>query len=108
MFSRACAGDVTRAALDAKEAENLVLVDRLFEEEEQRQAAFGLTAAAENLDATCHAEEAAADAIYAYPCRDMEEVRIKAEYLLAGPTLAAEMERKHIEALLQSFIGGSI
>lgn len=92
-----------RAVMDAKEAENMVLVDRVFAEEEARQEAFGLAAAKRNYHATSDAERDAAIAICAYPCRTLEEARLKAEYLATAPGLNDELQPEHVEALLQSF-----
>jgi hypothetical protein len=66
-----------RAVMDANEAENMALLDRMFAE--ARQEAFGLAAAERDYEATNDAEEEAAIAVCAYRCRTPEEAQIKAE-----------------------------
>ena len=95
--------DQVRAVMDAKEAENAVLVDRVFAEEEARQEAFGLAGAKRDLEATNNAERETAIAVCAYQCQMLEEARVKAAYLAEAPGLSDGLQPEHIEALLQSF-----
>jgi hypothetical protein len=91
-----------RQALDAKEAENLALVDRLFEEEEERKEAFGLGPAERRWRQTCDAEDRAALALCSYPCRSLEEARIKAAVILGSPIVDG-VDEELLTAFLQSF-----
>jgi hypothetical protein len=92
-----------RAVMDAKEAENAILVDRVFAEEEARQEAFGLAGAKRDLEATGEAEEDAAIAVCAYRCQTLEEARLKAAYLAEAPGLGDGLQPDHVKALLASF-----
>jgi hypothetical protein len=89
-----------RSALDAKEAENMELVARLFADEEARKDTFGLAAASRAWSAACDAEDEALTALCAYPCENIAEMRIKAEYLVSMP----DELQDHVDALLQSFL----
>ena len=91
-----------RALMHAKEAENMVLVERVFAEEEARREAFGLVAANRKYAATDDAENDAAVAICAYPCRTIEEARLKADYLRTAPSLSDGLQSWHVEALIES------
>ena len=55
--------ETARAAIDAAEAENQAVVDRVFAEEEARREAFGLGEARREWQRTCDAETAAQTAI---------------------------------------------
>jgi hypothetical protein len=90
-----------RSALDAKEAENMELVARLFADEEARKETFGLAAASRVRDAASDAEDELLTALCAYPCETMAEARIKAEYLVST---SDELQSHHVDALLQSFL----
>ena len=92
-----------RAVMDAKEAENMTLVDRVFAEEEARREAFGWAAAKRDSEAASDAEIAAAMAICAYPCGTIEEARIRAEYLATAPIFSDGLQPDQVEALLLSF-----
>jgi hypothetical protein len=93
-----------RAGMDAKQAENIALMDRVFAEEEARQEAFGLAAAQRDLEATGDAEEKAAIAVCAYRCLTLEEARLKAAYLTTAPGLKSDgLQPEHVKALLASF-----
>jgi len=92
--------------LDAKEAENIALLDCALEEEEARQEAFGYSAAKREWRETCDADDAAFLASCAYVPRSPEEGKIKVEYLIATHELMAGFKDKDIEALLQSIAGG--
>jgi hypothetical protein len=94
------------AALDAKEAENIALLDRAIEEEEARREAFGWSAAKREWRVACDADDGALVAVCAYVCRSPEEGRLKAEYLLRHLNDMA-FEREEMEALLQSIAGGA-
>jgi hypothetical protein len=61
-----------RAALDAKEAENMELVDRLFADEEARKETFGLAAAERARAATDNAEDEALTKIWATHARQWQ------------------------------------
>jgi hypothetical protein len=91
--------------LDAKEAENIALLDRAIEEEEARREAFGWSAAKREWRAACDADDGALIAVCAYVCRSPEEGRLKAEYLLRHLDNMA-FEQDEMEALLQSIAGG--
>jgi hypothetical protein len=52
------------------------------------------------------AEIKAAVALCSYPCKTLDDVRIKAEYVLTAPIFSDGLEPDQIEALLQSFISG--
>ncbi|WGJ13772.1 hypothetical protein QEV83_13915 [Methylocapsa sp. D3K7] len=93
-----------RAALDAKEIENMELVDRLFADEEARKETFGLAAASRVRDAVSNAEDEALTALCAYPCETIAEARIKAEYLVSMPTFSDGLPDHQVEALLLSFL----
>lgn len=93
-----------RAALDAKEAENMAILDSMVDEEEARRESFGLAEAEREWDRTEDAEHEAAIAVCAYRCRALEEARIKAEYLATVPSLR-DLMNEHVNALLQSFRG---
>jgi len=93
-----------RAALDAKEIENMELVDRLFADEEARKETFGLAAASRVRDAVCDAEDEALTKIWGYSCETPEEARIKVEYLLSKPDFVNEAQPDHVEALVLSFL----
>jgi hypothetical protein len=93
-----------RAALDAKEAENMELIDRLFADEDARKEAFGLAAASRAFESTNNAEEEALTALCAYPCETMAEARIKAEYLASTVAFSDGLEAEHTEALILSFL----
>ena len=58
-----------RVVLDAKEAENMALIDAAFEEEHARKEAIGLLAAERRWGELCDAEESAALALCAYGCQ---------------------------------------
>jgi hypothetical protein len=90
-----------RSALDAKEAENMELVDRLFADEEARKETLGLAAAERAWAATNNAEDEALTALCAYPCETIAEARIKMEYLAST---SDELQSHHVEALVLSFL----
>jgi hypothetical protein len=90
-----------RAALDAKEIENMELVDRLFADEEARKETFGFAAAERAWTATNNAEDEALTALCAYPCETIAEARIRAEYLVS---MSGELQDYHFDTLLQSFL----
>lgn len=92
-----------RVAIDAKEAENRVLLDGMLADEEARKEAFGLGEAERDWDRAEQAEHEAAIAVCAYPCRTLEEARLKAEYLAKSPGLSDGLQDEQREALLQSF-----
>jgi hypothetical protein len=93
-----------RAALDAKEAENMALVDKLFAEGEERKERFGLAAVERSWKEASEAEEAAARALCAYHCETLEEARIRAEYILATPLIREDGNGEYFEALVWSFL----
>jgi hypothetical protein len=93
-----------RAAIDAKEAENMALIDKAFEEEEARKEAFGLAEVQRRWEATNDAETEAATALCSYQCKTIEEARIRAEYILQTPLIRDEGEGEYLTALLRSFI----
>jgi hypothetical protein len=97
-----------RSVMDAKEAENMDVLDRTFAEEEARKEAFGLARAERELEATGEAELEAAIAVCAYPCATLEQVRLKAEYLAKAPGLSDGLQEEQVEALLQSFSGATV
>ena len=101
------AADQMRKALDAKEIENLALVDSAFEEERARREAFGLEAATRQRDAANDADEAALIAVCAYVCSTAEEGRIKSEYLAEMHEQLDGFQQEHVLALLQSIAGGA-
>ena len=92
-----------RAVMDAKEAENAVLVDRVFAEEEARQEAFGLAGAKRDLEATNNAERETAIALCAYRCQTLGEARVKAEYVAANLADIDGLQHDQVKALLGSF-----
>ncbi len=93
-----------RKVFDAKEVENMALIDKAFEEEEARKEAFGLAEVQRRWEATNEAECAAALALCSYRCKTMEEARIRAEYIAQTPIIREDGEGEYIEALLRSFI----
>jgi hypothetical protein len=93
-----------RAALDAKEIENMELVDRLFADEEARKETFGLAAASRVRGAASDAEDEALTALCTYPCETMVEARIKAEYLVSTVAFSDGLQEEHTEALILSFV----
>ena len=95
-----------RAVYDTKQAENLVIMDRMFAEEEARQEAFGLAAAQREHKCADKAERDAAVAVCRYPCRTIAEARRKAEYLASAPGIHGDLLAEDVEALLASFTGG--
>lgn len=52
------------------------------------------------------AEEDAARALCAFPCRTIEEVRAKANYIAASPLLSGRMTEQQVELLVGSFADG--
>lgn len=96
-----------RVVLDAKEAENMALIDAAFEEEHARKEAIGLLAAKRRWGELCDAEESAALALCAYECQTLDEARIKATVILESPILD-ELGKGHAVALLRSFVGGDM
>ena len=52
------------------------------------------------------AEDAATLALCAYPCRTLEEARIKGEYLAEAPGLRGGLEEDQVRFLLRSFAAG--
>ncbi|MEF2549407.1 hypothetical protein VQ045_19895, partial [Aurantimonas sp. E1-2-R+4] len=76
-----------RGLLDAKEAENLALVETTYDQEAARQEAFGLTAAVTAYDETCDAMESGLMDLLAYRCETLAEERARARYLLENPTV---------------------
>ena len=93
-----------RAAIDAKEAENMALIDKAFEEDEARKEAFGLAEVQRRWEMTNDAETEAATALCSYHCKTVEEARIRAEYILQTPLIRDAGEGEYLTALLQSFI----
>ena len=93
-----------RAALAAKEAENMELIDRLFADEEASKENFGLAAASRDWSAAGDAEDEALTAIWGYPCETTEDARTKVEYLYLMPDFVDEVQPHHIKALLQSLL----
>ena len=88
-----------RAAFDAKEAENMELINRLFADEEARKEDFGRAAASRDLERSRrHAEEEALTALCAYACETMAEARMKAEYLISMP---CDLQDCQVHAMLQ-------
>lgn len=93
-----------RAVLDAKEIENMALVDRVFAEEAERQERFGLAAAERARDEACDAEEAAALALCSQSCESHDEERLRAEYILSAGAILDDGNGEHFSALLRSFV----
>ena len=96
-----------RAVLDAKEAENMAIIDAAFEEENARKEAVGLLATKRRWEELRDAEESAALALCAYQCRTLDEARIKAAAILESPMMD-DLAGGHAEALLRSFVGGDV
>lgn len=91
--------------LDAKEAENMALVDMAFAEEKQRRDDCGLSAAEHEHGRANQAEEAAAFALCACPCRTIEDARTKAEYLAsASPFKDGGLSERQAAALIRAFL----
>jgi hypothetical protein len=97
-------GNKALAAIEAKEAENIAIMDRVFDEVKARQEKFGIAAVDREYEDAASAEDVAIFAICAYRPRTIDEAAIKAGYLLE---LRQELDEEHIEALLRSFIGGA-
>jgi hypothetical protein len=94
---------LAKAAFDAMEAENIKYMNRLFDEEEARQEEFGLTVIRQRWHHCCDAEKAATTALYAYPCKTLTEIRMKAKAILESP-LQHDIEET-TEVILRSFLG---
>jgi hypothetical protein len=98
------AGEVALAAIDAKEAERIATLDENFAALDAREEEFGLGAANRLYEETRDAEREAILALLAYRCRNIEEARIKTEYVYS-PALRAEIhEDEYLETFLRSFI----
>jgi hypothetical protein len=89
--------------MDAKEAENVILMDSVFAEEDARQEAFGFAAAKRDLEATNNAERETAIALCAYRCQTLGEARVKAEYVAANLADIDGLHHDQVKALLGSF-----
>lgn len=91
--------------LDAKEMENMALVDMAFAEEKRRRDDCGLSAAEYEHGRANQAEEAAAFALCACPCRTIEDARTKAEYLAnTSPFKDGVLSERQAAALIRSFL----
>jgi hypothetical protein len=92
--------------LKRSEAENLELLDKLFEEVEEHKESFGLTGADRRCHEALEAEEQAALALCSYPCRSLQEARIKAAAIMASP-IADDFGKEYAMALTRSFAEAS-
>lgn len=102
LLSRAVpeAAKTTKAALDAKKADDMALLDRTFDEHETR---FGREAARRELNEADDDETDAALTVCSYRCRTSEEAKLKAEYLLTT-SLVKDNWDDEAKALLESFL----
>lgn len=102
------AAETLRMKLGDTEAENEIVIQRAFAEEEARKEAFGLTAVLREYQAANDAEEAALGAVCAYVPRSPEEGRIKGEYLAYWYDRTGGYGwEDHIPLVLQSIVGGA-
>lgn len=101
------AGEQALATIDAKEAERIATLDVNFAAVEARKEAFGLGAANRLWQETNDAEREIAIALLAYKCRDIEEARIKVEYILSSPLKDEIHDEDLLMPLLRSFIVSS-
>jgi hypothetical protein len=74
---------------------------------EARKEAFGLSAANRLWQETNDAERELAIALLAYQCRDIEEARIKVEYILSSPLKDEIHDSDLFMPLLRSFVVSS-
>jgi hypothetical protein len=95
-----------RKILDSTLKENLRLVRGAQAEEKHRKDSVGLLAAERELKKAMNAEDKAVMNICAYPCRTIEEVRRKAEYLTEHVNCGCEVSEEQMEALLKSPLAG--
>lgn len=72
-----------RELLDAKEAENLALVETAYDEEDARQEAFGLTAAVNAYDEAAEAADSALWELCAHYCQTLADERARAAYIFS-------------------------
>jgi hypothetical protein len=101
------ASEQALAAIDAKEVERLATLDENFAADEARKEAFGLSAANRLWQETNDAERELAIALLAYQCRDIEEARIKVEYILSSPLKDEIHDSDLFMPLLRSFVVSS-
>jgi hypothetical protein len=101
------AAEQALAAIDAKEAERIATLDVNFAAVEARKEAFGLSAADRLWQETNDAEKELAIALMAYQCRDIEEARIKVEYILSSPLKDEIHDEDLLMPLLRSFVVSS-
>jgi hypothetical protein len=91
-----------RAAIDAAEEDNRLVLERLLAEEDTRKEASGFAEAERQYTAAEQAERDAAMALCDYRCQTIEEARIKAKYLATVP-LIKDFANEELMALLGSF-----
>jgi hypothetical protein len=101
------AAEQALAAIDAKEVERLATLDVNFAAREARKEAFGLSAANLLWQETNDAEEELAIALLAYQCRDIDEARIKVEYILSSLLKDEIHDEDLLMPLLRSFVVSS-
>ncbi|MGA9826699.1 MAG: hypothetical protein WBQ53_17975 [Methylocystis sp.] len=82
----------------------MALIDKAFEDEEDRKEAFGLAEVERRWKVTNDAETETAMALCSYQCKTIEEARIRVEYILQTPLIRDDGEGEYLEALLRSFI----
>ncbi|MEC5322771.1 hypothetical protein [Aurantimonas sp. A3-2-R12] len=95
------------ATLRTKEAENLALADRIYDEKESRMEAFGLSAAKEAYEATSDAWEQALWDLLEYDTTSLAEERARAAAIV-GNTVTREimmMDERFSSGLLYTVAG---
>ncbi|MDI9846548.1 hypothetical protein QM467_00590 [Rhodoblastus sp. 17X3] len=98
------AAEQALAAIDAKEVERIATLDVNFAADEARKEAFGLSAANRRWQETNDAERELTIILLAYQCRDIEEARIKVEYVMSSPLKDEIHDEDLLMPLLQSFV----
>lgn len=98
-------GDQATAVLRKAEQTDLRTLKRLIKEERARRSAVGLEQAIKERDEASDAERYALNAVCAYRCANMEEHRVKAEFLKDFATgKYGDLQPEDVDALLWSFL----
>ena len=97
-------GEAMTATLRTKEAENLAIVERCYDEEEARQEAFGLTAVTNAYDAAADAADIALWELCAHRGQSLADERARAAYIFSDRRVRdiVLMDPDYSMALLQT------